>query len=255
MFLRKGFIAAVAALACLNFLPLKATAQSQPEVRMSRDQVNTIFGLPWAASRWPFSQWIVLQRNEIDPTVDGWAVFDRHGVDQSSDYISNPFSFIEAPFAGPLPGRVVIISGWGSFNDFCFAELLLQVAIGPSQGDASVLVPSRIEMNVGGELVELQAVSDASRYSNARPFQFKDYVYNDRTNEYDEVVRNGVWYTGRHIFLISADAAAKLRSAPDGNVPIRVTLSNNFPFTYEIGRETVRRWQRVFQYNPSCNQG
>lgn len=218
---------------------------AQPaEVRMSGDDINTVFGLPWAANDWPFSQVIEVQRNSIDPTLVGRIIFDRHGLD------TNPL--IQAPFAAPRPGRVVLISAWGSSDAGCYAELVIQSAVEGNQPGSSINIPTQIDMNVGGQVITLQAQADSAQYSNARSFQYSETVWNDARDEYVSVDRSGVWYTARHLFRISEQAASVLSSAPNANVPIRVTLSNRQPFTYEIGSGTAQRWRSVFSHNPSC---
>ena len=237
-----------------NYSTYRSFAQNIIEWRMSGDQLNTIFGLPWAAQRWPFSQLIEVQVNNIDSTRLGWVVLDRHGFDDSSEYVSNPFNtLIKAPFASPLPGRVVIITAWGSINPGCYVEIILQAALPPSAGEADILVPRTLEMNIDGRLVRLRSQSNGARYSNAVQFQYTDYVYSQESNQYEEISQNGVWYTGRHLFLVDASSANILSNATVADIPLRVTLSNGFPFTYPIGQETVRRWQNVFRYNPSCS--
>jgi len=97
---------------------------------MSFDDLDTVFGLPWAADNWPFGQVIEIQRNSVDPIVVGRIVLDRHGLD--------PAPLIKAPFASPYPDRVVLISGWASLTDGCLAELVIQVAVAEDELDASV---------------------------------------------------------------------------------------------------------------------
>lgn len=237
-------------LSCITVLTLmpwqSIAAQSSAEVQMSGDDLNTIFGLPWAADDWPFGKTIQVQRNSIDPTVVGHLVLDRHGVDSAV--------LIKAPFAGPRPGRVVLISGWQSFDGGCVAELIIQVAVEPSQLDASVLIPTEIAMNVNGQVVTLPSLPDEVSYSDATAFEYSETVWDDAADEYVTLNKPGVWYTARHLFRISEANAAILRQAPAEDTTLRVVLNNRQPFTYTIGESTTERWDDVFSFNPSCDR-
>lgn len=229
-------------------------AQTRGEETMTQDDLITIYGLPWGAREWEFSRVIDVQRNSIDPAVVGRAVLDRHGIDESTT--NHPIlGLIRQPFQGPRPGRVVLISAWGSNNDGCYAELIFHVATNNAQGNAARIIPTRIEMNINGQpLTLLPQSNQAARYSNPTPFNYVDYV--QQGDNYNEIPLSGSWYAARHLFRVDANAARTLSSAnEDDDVPIRVTMLNGQPITYDIGDNTVRRWRDVFSYNPNCAPG
>lgn len=217
-------------------------ARAEVEVRLSGDSLVSL-AFPWAGSGLPFSQVVEIQRNSIDPTVVGRMVFDRHGVD------GNPvLGLVQAPFASPYPGRMVLISQWGSNNAGCYMEMVLQLgAVGAIQ-NSQMLIPTEVMLNVGGQVVTLQSQRSEAQFSSAQSFQYSEY---DSSTD-SRVDKTGVWYTGRHLFRISASDAAILSNASAQNVPIRVVLNDRLPITYELGSGTVQRWRSVFSYNPSC---
>ncbi|MBD2465648.1 hypothetical protein H6G89_32160 [Oscillatoria sp. FACHB-1407] len=244
---------AIAASFTLNVAVEPGIAQTRAEETMTQDDLITIFGLPWGAGDWEFSRIVEVQRNSIDPTVVGRTVLDRHGIDESRT--NHPLlGLINRPFEGPRPGRVVLISAWGSNNDGCYAELIFHVATNNAQGNAARIIPTRIEMNINGQLLTLTPQSNrAARYSDPTPFNYVDYV--QQGNNYNEIALGGSWYAARHLFQVDANDARILSSAPDQDIPVRVTLRTGQPITYEIGDDTVRRWRDVFSYNPSCRSG
>lgn len=217
-------------------------ARAEVEVRLNGDSLVPLT-FPWAGNSLPFSQVVEVQRNSIDPTVVGRVVFDRHGVD------SNPvLGLVQAPFASPYPGRLVLISQWGSNNAGCYMEMVLQLGVAGAMQNSQMLIPTEVMLNVDGQIVTLQAQRSEAQFSNAQSFQYSEYDSSTSSN----VNKTGVWYTGRHLFRISASDAAILSSAPNQNIPTRVVLNDRIPYTYELGRGTAQRWRRVFDYNPSC---
>lgn len=217
-------------------------ARADVEVSLSGDSLVSL-AFPWAGNGLPFSQVVEIQRNSIDPTVVGRMVFDRHGLD------SNPvLGLVQAPFASPYPGRMVLISQWGSNNAGCYMEMVLQLGVAGAMQNSQMLIPTEVMLNVGGQVVTLQAQRSEAQFANAQSFQYSEYDSSTSSN----VNKTGVWYTGRHLFRISASDAAILSNASAQNVPIRVVLNDRLPITYELGSGTVQRWRSVFNYNPSC---
>lgn len=238
-----SLLGVIASLSVINLSG--ASAQNPAEVRMSFDDLDTVFGLPWAADNWPFGQVIEIQRNSVDPTVVGRIVLDRHGLD------ADPL--IKAPFASPYPGRVVLISGWASLTGGCLAELVIQVAVAEDELDASVLIPTEMSMNINGQVITLPSLEDSASYSDVTAFNYVETVWDESTEEYVNIDKVGVWYTARHLFSISAANAAVLSQATAENTDLRIVLSNRRPFTYPIGESTTGRWRNVFSFNPSCS--
>lgn len=222
-------------------------AQVPVEGVINGDQLVTINGIPWAARNWQFSRVLGIQRDSIDSTVVGRVVLDRHGEDTQPEF------GIRSPFAAPEPGRVVFVSAWGSNNSGCFVELIVQAATTADQTvDASLIIPTRIELVVGGERVTLEAAQNVPGVGRHHSFQ---YSYSALVSQNDELVSvnyPGLGVMARHLFPVSADQARILRSAPAQDVPIRVTLTNRSPITIPIGDATVERWSSVFGYNPAC---
>lgn len=216
---------------------------------MNGDSLVTINGVPWAANDWPYSEVLATQINSVDTSLDGLVVLDRHGID------TQPFLGIKQPFAGPEPGRFVAISNWGSKDDGCYVELIFQIATTPNSiNDASLLIPTNIAMVINGEPIDLEAFGGGDNTSVGRYFSFP-YTYTVLESQNDELVNveyPGVWIMARHLFLINAEQARILRSAPPQETRIRVTLRNRSPINIPIGNRTVERWSSVYSYNPSC---
>jgi len=221
-------------------------AQTPVEGVINGDQLVTINGIAWAADGWPFSKVLGIQRDSIDSTIVGRVVLDRHGID------SQPILGIRSPFAGPRPGRLVFVSLWSSNERGCAAELIIQIATTPegAASDASLYIPTQMEMVINGQRITLPAASNVSGVGRAQTFR---YTY----SQYDTASETSVNYPGvaqmaRHIFPISAEQARILREAPAEDIAVRVTLENRSPITIPIGDRTVERWSSVYSYNPAC---
>lgn len=211
---------------------------------INADGLVTINGLVWAAANWTFSKVLAIQRDSIDPTIVGLTVLDRHGLDDSP--------LLKDPFSAPRPGRAVLVSSWGSRDNLCAVELIIQVATTPeSAPDASLIVPTRIEAFINGERITLDAAENSPGADRSFANSYTYTVWDSEREVYVEYP--GVWVMARHLFQVNADQARMLSNAPAETIPIRVTLRNRSPITIPIGRGTVERWPSVFGYNPSCS--
>lgn len=236
----------------LGAIAPQAIAQ-EIEANMTEDELITIFGIPWAARGWRFSR-IVEVRDSLDGSPIGRVVLDRHGEDRSGSVLNDPFAgIIRDPFASPLPGRVVMVSAWGSNTRGCYVELLLLAALDNRPGNAARIIPTSMEMSINGQRINLQPQSNqGARYSDPLPFRYSDYV--TRNGNRVEVPSQGYWYVGRHLFSVDARTANLLSSAPDENVNVRITLNaDNRPIIAPIGNGTVQRWKHAYSANPSCS--
>jgi hypothetical protein len=215
---------------------------------INNDRLVTVNGIPWAAAGWRFSRLFAIERDSIDSTIIGRVVLDRHGED------NQPILGIREPFAGPRPGRVVFVSGWGSNDDGCFVELMIQVARTLDERvDPRLIVPTQLDMMVNGQRLTLTATTapDVQRYGMF-PYNYVQPV--NRGGEWVSVNLQGVWSMSRHVFVLNARQAQILSSAPAQNVPIRITLANLSPITFPIGKGTVERWSGAYGFNPACTR-
>jgi len=233
----------------------KRTIKNQIDLRLASipvegtingDQLVTINGIPWAWNGWPFSKVLEIQRDSIDPTIVGKVVLDRHGVDAQPEY------GIRSPFVAPEPGRVVLVSNWGSNNSGCFLELIIQVATSADRRiDPRLIVPTQVDMVINGQRLTVNAVNSpgANRYGSF-PYTYSLSV--QKNNQQVSQTLRGIWTMSRHIFALNAPQAKLLGNAPAQNIPLRVTLANRSPITIPIGKGTVERWPSVYGFNAAC---
>ncbi|NEP02334.1 MAG: hypothetical protein F6K58_27530 [Symploca sp. SIO2E9] len=230
--------------ACLLTATLTATlaslsvggASAQPaEVSINEDALNTASGVRWGGKGWPFSEVVDIKDSLVGASV-GRVVLDRYGSDKS-EYSS----IFRAPFASPLPKRLVIISLWGSKIEGCFVELLVQYAP-PTEFNPESIVPVSLEMGVAGRIVSLTPQSNKTGRYYTQAYSYKDGEQQISAN----------WHMGRQIFSVDAVVATALKKAPQEQIRARITFTNGESVLYLIGKETISRWQNVYSANPTC---
>lgn len=227
------------------FYPTAVLASAEGSI--NADDLVTINGIPWAAKGWPFSKVLETQRDSIDSTIVGRVVLDRHGEDSEPEY-----GILRDPFASPKPGRVIVVSNWGSNNSGCFVEMILQVATRDDQTvDPKSIVPTQLDMMINKQRVTLKAV-DAPGIDRYGSFKYKYTKSVKRGEKMVSVTLDGVWSLSRHLFAVNASQAKLLSSAPSQKMPVRMTLANRSPVTIPIGKGTVERWPSVYGFNSAC---
>ncbi len=239
-FLQSGFLVMVLALTLANLAAGVAVAQKASEASLNEDDLDTVNGLPWGARGWPFSK-VTDVKDSLVGTVLGRVVIDRHGVD--------PSRLIKSPFSGPMPGRIVYVSLWGSNIRGCFAELITHYSTVYDENDEAEtqeIVPKKLELGVNGQIVELSPQSGTAekRFS-------QNYIYTTYENQ-TEVEHPGTWYMARNLFRIDSSVVNILSSAPPKEVRARITLANDESIVLPIGEKTVKRWKDAYSFNPHC---
>lgn len=240
---RPTIIAILLALNTLNVTTNVALAQKASEASIDEDDLNTVQGLSWAASGFPFSK-VTDVKDTLAGTVIGKIVIDRHGVDHS--YGSG---IISAPFDGPDADKLIYVSLWGSKIEGCYAEFLIQYSTVAGKGDEEVsraIVPKKLQIGVNGQIIELEPQPGTQPRRFKRDYTY--YIYRDNV----KYIGRGTWYAARNLFAINSNVASLLGNAPQGKVKVRITLSNDETVVYSIGEKTVARWKYAYGFNPYC---
>ncbi|MCC0178780.1 hypothetical protein I4641_17555 [Waterburya agarophytonicola K14] len=224
------FIIFFVGLALTQLKPQITTAQVVEET-LDKDDLVIDSSLPWGIKRWPYSK--VIEVLDLSASAYGRIVIDRFGIDES-------LSPIKQPFSRTKPGKLVFASIWGSNLDGCYVETIVQAApkndINPEE-----TLPTLLEIGVGNRIVKL-----TPRVTNPEIISYR-YSYLGDDNSQQE----SIWHMNHRIFDIDADVASKLISAPVENVKARMHFgSKTVPF--EIGVDTVERWQDIFSFNSTC---
>jgi hypothetical protein len=109
-------------------------------VDLAEDKLNTEKNLRWGGEGLPFNE-VVTIRDSLVNSIVGKVVIDRYGEDNGAQQstgllsgLSNALN-IRAPFAGPRPGRITIVTLWGSKEEGCFVKAMIRNA---PVGDAKV---------------------------------------------------------------------------------------------------------------------
>jgi hypothetical protein len=234
----------------LNPLPAHADSpETDIESSMPEDDLDTVEGLPWAGNGWKFSRLIEVQDGLLNTPV-GRIVIDRHGDDNSSnDGIAD--LIFNTPFLTPEPGIFIVVSIWGSKIEGCYAEVVLQHATNSGQGQGRGYVPTKLEMGVGGQLIELSPQAGARGLYGTTPYTYNQMV-GSLTGNSRYVQAQGNIYTGRHLFAIDATIASVLSNAPDEEVKARISFEGGGSQVFPIGKKTVERWRGAYAFNPYC---
>jgi hypothetical protein len=216
-------------------------------VDLPEDKLNTEEGLKWGGEGLPFND-VVTLRDSLVNSVVGKVVIDRHGEDNGSEGILNIFG-IKTPFAGPNPGRLTIVTLWGSKEEGCFVKAIVHSAPKGGGGDRKGFVPVKLEVGVADRVVKLTPASKSvPKTANSTYMYTKEY-----TNNYqNEVKAEAPLYFAENTFAVNAKVADLFRNAPKGDAKIRITFANGDSKIFPVGAKNVARWRDSYDYNPSC---
>jgi hypothetical protein len=228
-------------------LTLSLSHKALASVDLSEDKLNTEEGLKWGGEGLPFND-VVTLRDSLVNSVVGKVVIDRHGEDKGSEGILSIFG-IKTPFAGPNPGRLTIVTLWGSKEEGCFVKAIVHNAPKSDGGDPKGFVPVKMEVGVGDRVVKLTpAPKSAPKTANSTYTYTKEY-----TNNYkDEVKAEAPLYFAENTFAVNGKVADLFRNAPKGDAKIRLTFANGDTKIFPVGQNNVARWRDSYDYNSSC---
>jgi hypothetical protein len=226
-------------------LTLSLDHQVLASVELSEDKLNTEKSLKWGGEGLPFNE-LVTVRDSLVNSVVGKLVIDRHGEDNSTEentgILSGLFNAltVRAPFAGPNPGRMTIVTLWGSKEEGCFVKAMIHNA--PKGNSSVALVPVKMEVGVGSQVVKLSPASKSvPKTANGT------YTYT-----VDKIERTGQVYFTENTFAVNAKVADLLRNAPAGDAKIRLTFDNGDTKVFAVGQKNVAQWRDSYGYNATC---
>jgi hypothetical protein len=218
-------------------------------VEISEDKLNTEKSLSWGGEGLPFNELVTVRDSLVNSTV-GKVVIDRHGEDNSTEQstgmlagLTNALN-VRAPFAGPRPGRMTIVTLWGSKEEGCFVKAMIHNA--PKGGGSQNFVPMKMEVGVGTQVIKLTPIA-----KSAPKVARGTYTYTNYTKD-DKVERTAPVYFTENTFAVNAKVADLLRNAPAGDAKVRLTASNNETKVFAIGQKNVAQWRESYAYNPTC---
>ncbi|MBW4646109.1 MAG: hypothetical protein KME23_24475 [Goleter apudmare HA4340-LM2] len=196
--------------------------------------------MSWAAGGWPLNTTIDIRDSLVDAAL-GKVVIDRHGEDPLG-------SFFKSPFVAPSPGRFVIISLWGSKIEGCFVKTIFQYSPADGQADLKALVPVRLELGIGGQILQLTP----TQTSKPRGFQ-QNYTYSQSSGS-SSYKRSSTWYMTESLFAVNSNAANLLSSATPAVMRARLTFADGDSKIFLIGENTVKNWQTAYAFNAACKE-
>ncbi len=233
--LKKVWRSTLLALVLIPTLVNLSIGRTYADASLSEDDLNS---MSWGAPKLPYNQAANIKDSLVDAPV-GKVVVDRHGI--------GPTVLFQGPFSQPYPGRAVFVSLWGSKIEGCFLETIVQLA--PPNGEANLeaLVPTLLELGVGGQIVQLSPQPSAKPKGGTQ-----NYTYTVTDNNGKESTVSSTWYMTRTIFGIDSKVANILRDAPAKEVRARITFGNNQSTIIPIGVGTVSNWKEAYSFNPKC---
>jgi hypothetical protein len=228
----------------ISALTLSLSHQALAKTEVTEDQLNTEKSLKWGGEGLPFNE-VVTVRDALVNSVVGKLVIDRHGEDigtsDNSGMLSGLFNAmtIRAPFAGPRPGRMTIVTLWGSKEEGCFVKAMIHDA--PRSGTTN-FVPVRMEVGIGTQVIKLTPVAKSTPSTASG-----SYTYND-----GQVDRSGNVFFSANTFAVNAKVADLLRNAPAGDAKVRITSQSGDTKVFSIGAKNVAQWRDSYGYNANC---
>ena len=214
---------------------------------ISEDKLNTEKSLTWGAQGLPFDD-VVTVRDALVNSVVGKLVIDRHGEDngpeQTTGLLSGLFNAISIrdPFAGPNPGRLTIVTLWGSKEEGCFVKAMVHNAPKSNSENAKNFIPMKMEVGVGDRVVKLTPVTKSVPRTASGTYNY--------TKDKSELT--APFYFAENTFAVNAKVADLLRNAPAGDAKVRITFTNGETKVFPIGSKNVARWRDTYGYNPTC---
>ena len=224
------FISAFVGITLGQLNPQIANAQIVEE-SLDRDDLVIDSSLPWGIKKWPHSK--IIEVLDLADSVYGLVVIDRYGIDESNSAITQPFSRIK-------PGKTVFASIWGSNLDGCYVETIVQAAP-KNEINPEATLPTLLELGIGGRIV-----SFSPRETNPEIISYR-YNYLGKNNSQQQ----SIWHMNHRVFDIDATTASRLSNAPIESVRARMHFGNK-TIPFDIGVDTVERWQDIFSFNSTC---
>jgi hypothetical protein len=225
----------------LNLLSVSAVAGD-----ISEDRLNTEKALGWGGEGLPFDDSLTI-RDPLVNSVVGKVTIDRHGEDNTNQSGLSGLFNIRSPFAGPMPGRMTIVTFWTSKEEGCSVKASIHDAPKNRVSNVRDLVPVKMEIGVGSQVIKLTPIAKSiPKYASA------NYNYST-TSGSSTVKRSATLYFSENTFAINGKVADFLRNAPKGDAKVRITLNNGDTKLFKIGEKNVARWKDTFSYNPNCN--
>ena len=213
---------------------------------VSEDKLNTERALGWGGEGLPFDDSLTI-RDPLVNSIVGKVTIDRHGEDNTDQSGFMGLFNIRSPFAGPMPGRMTIVTFWSSKEEGCAVKASIHDA--PKNAIANVrdLVPMKMEIGIGSQVIKLTPI--AKSVPKAANSNYTYSVYENNTN----VQKSSTLYFSENTFAINGKVADFLRNAPEGDAKVRITLASGDTKIFPIGKKNVARWRDTFSYNPNCN--
>lgn len=212
---------------------------------ISEEKLNTERSLKWGGEGLPLDD-VLTVRDPLVNSIVGKVTIDRHGEDNSTEentgFLSNIFNAITIRDPStPKPGRMAIVTLWGSKEEGCFVTASIHNA--PKNNDsANDIVPVKMEIGLGTQVVKLTPVPRSTPKTASG-----NYTYNDGKNE-----MSATRYFSENTFAINGKVADLFRNAPKGNARVRITFANGSTKIFPIGEKNVARWKEIYSYNPTC---
>ncbi len=226
----------------LNLMSVSAVAGE-----VSEDRLNTEKALGWGGEGLPFDDSLTI-RDPLVNSVVGKVTIDRHGEDNTEQGGLIGLFNIRSPFAGPMPGRMTIVTFWSSKEEGCSVKASIHDAPKNNVSDVKELIPVKMEIGIGAQVIKLTPIA-----KSVPKYASNNYNYSATTSGGDSVQRSSTLYFSENTFAINGKVADFLRNAPQGEAKVRITLANGDTKLFKIGDKNVARWRDTFSYNPNCN--
>ncbi len=231
----------------LNLTAFPAAAAGE----ISEEKLNTERALRWGGEGLPFDDVLTIKDSLVNSIV-GKVTIDRHGEDNSTEentgLLGGLFNSltVRAPFAGPKPGRLTVVTLWGSKEEGCFVKASIHNAPKGGSNNAAELVPVKMEIGIGSQVIRLTPAAKSVPKTASSNYTYTEYINST------SVEKSGAMYFSENTFAINGKVADLLRNAPKGNAKVRLTLANGDTKIFPIGEKNVARWKDTYSYNPNC---
>jgi hypothetical protein len=199
------------------------------EGTVDEDSLNPRKGLQWAGNGLQFDKVLTIQDALVSAPV-GKVTISRDGSDSGFLY--------KDPFFGPSPGRISMVTLWGSKIEGCFVRTIIHNASVIEGRNIRELVPTQIELGVGGQIIKLtpnpnsEPLGGVFGYKNGD--ERKTYTVTDNT------------------FIVNATVAKLMREAPAQPIKLRVTFANGATQLFSLAAGSVSNWKEAYGFNPTC---
>jgi hypothetical protein len=231
----------------ISGLTLIVSHHAWANTELAEDKLNTDKSLSWGGQGLPFND-VVTVRDALVNSIVGKLVIDRHGEDnkdQQTGVLGGLFNAmtIRDPFAGPNPGRLTIVTLWGSKEEGCFVKAMVHNAPKNTSENARNFVPMQMEVGVGDRVIKLTPATKSVPKTASGTYKYTLTNKSEVTAPY---------YFAENTFAINGKVADILRNAPAGEAKVRVTFANGDTKVFPIGAPNVARWRDAYGYNPNC---